>query len=340
MMELEEISKIAPKTILITGGAGFIGSHLCEKLLSLGFIVINIDNLNNFYNPLIKKKNLAEILNFITKNKIPDKNYSFQEGDIRDIDFLDKIFSEYKTECIIHLAAYAGVRPSISNPVLYTDVNINGTVNLLECAKKFKVKKIIFASSSSVYGNNKKVPFSEKDIVDMPISPYAATKKAGELLCHTYHHLYNINIAVLRFFTVFGPRQRPDLAIYKFTDLIYKDKEIPFFGDGTTKRDYTYISDILAGIIKSYKWLDKGKNKFDIFNLGESNTISLEKMVETLEFYTGRKAKLRHLDKQQGDVDITFADITKSKNILGYNPNVRFEDGIDEFIKWFNKNII
>lgn len=324
-------------SVVVTGGAGFIGSHLCKRLLKNGNKVVVIDNFSDFYDPKIKRRNIQEIEEE-TKGK-PDK-FSLYEGDIRDIDFLQGVFKDINIDCIVHLAAYAGVRPSINNPVLYTDVNIVGTVNLLEIAKKFNIKQFIFASSSSVYGNNRKVPFSESDIVDFPISPYAATKKAGELLCHTYHELYDINTACLRFFTVYGPGQRPDLAIHKFTKLIFEDKEIPFYGDGTTERDYTYIDDIVEGIIKSIKWVQHSTGRYEIFNLGNSHTVSLREMVETIESVTGRIAKLKMLPMQPGDVNRTYADISKAKAILGYNPCTLFIEGIEKFIAWYKEAML
>ena len=327
------------KTIIVTGGAGFIGSHLCEALLVKGNKVINIDSFNNYYNPQIKRSNVNETINYMKIRNISPNLYVVKEGDIRDFDFLSKIFKENHIDAVVHLAAYAGVRPSIENPTLYTDVNINGTVNLLECLKKFSVKKHVFASSSSVYGNNKQVPFSEDDFVDNPISPYASTKKAGELLCHTYHHLYHINTACLRFFTVYGTRQRPDLAIYKFTKLILEGKHIPFYGDGSTERDYTYIEDILDGLLKALDWVDSEEKRFEVFNLGESNTISLSEMVRTIEESLGIKAQLDRLPIQLGDVSKTYADISKAKRILGYDPHTVFEDGIREFIDWYKKKM-
>lgn len=324
-------------TVLVTGGAGFIGSNLCESLLLRGNKIINIDSFSDYYNPQIKRSNVNEMKNYLKLRNISHKFYDVKEGDIRDYDFLSKVFMENQIDAVVHLAAYAGVRPSIENPVLYTDVNINGTVNILECMKKYGVKKHVFASSSSVYGNNKKVPFSEDDYVDNPISPYAATKKAGELFCHTYHHLYDINTACLRFFTVYGARQRPDLAIHKFTKLILEGKPIPFYGDGSTQRDYTYIDDILDGIIKALYWVDSEKKRFEIFNLGESNTISLSEMVRTIEDALGIKAQLDIFPIQPGDVETTFADISKAKRILGYDPHTIFKDGIREFVDWYRK---
>lgn len=325
-------------TVLVTGGAGFIGSHVCEALLNKRNRVISLDSLNDYYNPKFKKNNLKEIEKTREALNLESAYFLSVEEDIRNKAFLDEVFEEYKPDAVVHLAAYAGVRPSIQNPVLYTDVNINGTVNMLECMKKYGVKKHVFASSSSVYGNNKEVPFSEDDPVDHPISPYAATKKAGELICHTYHHLYDINTACLRFFTVYGPRQRPDLAIYKFTELMLTGKPIPFYGDGTTQRDYTYIDDIIDGILKALDWVDSSEKRYGVFNLGESNTITLAEMVQTIENALGVKANLQRLPAQPGDVERTFADITRSREIFGYNPHSVFSDGIEKFVDWFKKN--
>lgn len=322
------------ETILVTGGAGFIGSHLCEALLNKGNKVIVIDNFNNYYDPMIKRRNIDEIKNTVQRNNILNNNFKVFEGDIRDKEKLDEIFNK-KIDIIVHLAAMAGVRPSIQNPKLYYDVNIMGTLNLLEKCKQCKITKFIFASSSSVYGNNKKVPFSENDNVDFPISPYAATKKSGELLLHTYHHLYNISTACLRFFTVYGPRQRPDLAIHKFTKLILEGKEIPFYGDGTTERDYTYIEDIVNGIVSAIDLIDNHDYSYEIFNIGGDHTISLKKMVQTIEAALGKKAKLNIMSMQPGDVNRTCADITKANRILGYRPKVNFEDGIKNFTNWY-----
>ena len=318
------------QTILITGGAGFIGSHLCEALLSQGNRVAAIDNFNDYYDPAIKRSNVEEIL----QNTGCAERFSLFEGDVRDLDFLKETFAAVKPDVVVHLAACAGVRPSIEDPLLYTQVNFNGTVNILEAMRAAEVKRLVFASSSSVYGNNKSVPFRESDAVDHPISPYAASKKAGELICHTYHHLFGLSIACLRFFTVYGPRQRPDLAIYKFTDRILRGESLPFYGDGSSKRDYTYICDIIDGVLKALDWTD-GEPKYDIFNLGESNTISLKQMVETIETTLGKKAELDLHPMQPGDVDITYADISKSKTVLGYAPKTVFEEGIRIFVDWY-----
>ena len=321
------------RTILVTGGAGFIGSHLSERLLKEGNKVLVIDNFNNYYDPAIKRNNVEEVKKTCIENNISLENYKVFEGDIRDNDFLKEVFSN-KIDSIVHLAAMAGVRPSIENPSLYYDVNITGTVNLLERCRETGVKQFVFASSSSVYGNNEKVPFAEVDRVDNPISPYAATKKSGELLCHTYHHLFDMNIACLRFFTVYGPRQRPDLAINKFTSLILENKEIPFYGDGTTSRDYTFVEDIVTGIVRSINYVNTDKKVFEIFNIGGDKTVSLMEMVETIEEVLGKKAKLNRLPMQPGDVNRTCADIAHSKKIIGCNPQTTFKEGIKKFIDW------
>lgn len=321
------------RTILITGGAGFIGSHLSERLLREGNKVLVIDNFNNYYDPAIKRNNVEEVKKTCVENNISLDNYRVFEGDIRDTEFLKEIFLN-KIDSIMHLAAMAGVRPSIEDPSLYYDVNITGTVNLLERCRENNIKQFVFASSSSVYGNNEKVPFAESDRVDNPISPYAATKKSGELLCYTYHHLFNMNIACLRFFTVYGPRQRPDLAINKFTSLILEDKEIPFYGDGTTSRDYTFVEDIVSGIVSSINYVNTNDTVFEIFNLGGDKTVSLIEMVETIEDILGKKAKLNKLPMQPGDVNRTCADITHSKEIIGYNPKTTFKEGMKKFIEW------
>jgi len=311
----------------VTGGAGFIGSNLVDVLLAEGHSITVLDNFDDFYPLKIKIKNIEQA----RKNK----NYVLVEGDIRDKNILREIFTNNKVDMVIHLAAKAGVRPSIDYPEVYYDVNLIGTLNLLEVMMEYGCKKMIFASSSSIYGNNKIVPFSEDDRVDNPISPYAATKKAGELLCYTYHNLYNFDIFCLRFFTVYGPRQRPDLAIYKFTKLISGGEPIQAFGDGNTCRDYTYIDDIVQGISSAIFNL----NGFEIINLGDSRTISLKKMIKTLETEIGKKAKIEFLPEQLGDVKQTYANIDKAKRILNYNPQFLFEEGIKEFVKWYKKGL-
>ena len=337
-ISLLEDRVINMKTVIVTGGAGFIGSHLCEALLKKGNRVINIDNFNDFYNPSIKRRNVEETKKTCHLNNIDIENYIVLENDIRNIDFLRDAFITYKPDSVIHLAAYAGVRPSILFPMLYNDVNINGTMNILECLKEFGIKSFVFASSSSVYGNNEKVPFSESDFVDKPISPYAATKKAGELLCHTYHHLYQINMACLRFFTVYGPRQRPDLAIHKFTRLITEGKPISYFGDGSMQRDYTYIDDIIDGVTKALDFTISTELRFEVFNLGESKTIRLYEMVKTIEETIGKKAVIDRLPLQPGDVLRTWADVNKAKKLLGYKPSMPFEEGYKRFFAWFLNN--
>lgn len=308
--------------ILITGGAGFIGSSITDKLLEDGHSVICLDSFDDFYNPSIKRKNI--------ENALTNKNFSLVEEDIRNKKFLDEIFSTNKVGTVIHIAAKAGVRPSIIHPALYYDVNVNGTLYLLESMRKANVKKMIFASSSSVYGNSKKIPFSEDDNVDFPISPYAASKKSAELLCHTYHHLYGFDIFCLRFFTVYGPRQRPEMAIHMFARNIMNQKSIPMFGDGSSKRDYTYIDDIVSGVVGAVKSL-KG---YEIINLGESQTISLADLITLLEKKIGTKAIIDKLAEQPGDVAVTNADISKAKRILNYSPQTTIEEGIDKFVNW------
>ena len=312
--------------ILVTGAAGFIGSHVCEHFVGLNHYVIGIDNFDNFYSIDFKHLNLAEL----KKNS----QFQFYEGDIRDINILNSIFSSKKIDVVIHLAAKAGVRPSIDSIAEYYDVNVNGTVILLESMRIHDVKKMLFASSSSIYGNNLKVPFSETDRVDNPISPYASTKKSGELLCHVYSHLYGFDITCLRFFTVFGPRQRPDLAIHKFTRLIDEGKPIPFYGDGSTSRDYTYIDDILNGVNCALNHL----GGYRIYNLGESNVINLKTLVQTIENSLGKKAILNQLPLQQGDVNITYADISKAREEIEYNPKYNIETGINKFVEWYTNN--
>lgn len=314
------------KKILITGAAGFIGSSLADSLLQGNSRVMGIDNFDPFYDRKIKENNIAGARR--------NAGYQFCEGDIRDMNFIESCFSDFKPDIIVHLAAKAGVRPSINDPKAYYDVNVSGTLNILEMMKKKKIDKMIFASSSSVYGNNEKVPFKETDNVDYPISPYAATKKAGELLCHTFHYLYGIDIFCLRFFTVYGPRQRPDLAIHKFTKAILQGEEIPLYGDGTSSRDYTYIDDIIWGI----KGAINKVNGFEIINLGESNPVSLIHLVKLLEKCTGLKANFKYLPMQQGDVIRTFADITKARSMLHYGPIIDVETGVENYVKWFKES--
>ncbi|MCK4913357.1 MAG: GDP-mannose 4,6-dehydratase [Planctomycetes bacterium] len=310
--------------LLVTGAAGFIGSHLCHRLLKGGNAVVGLDNFDAFYDRKIKESNVHELENF--------DSFRFVEGDIRDAVCVDSICGD-SIDVIVHLAAKAGVRPSIADPVGYADCNINGTVVVLESAKKNNIKKFIFASSSSIYGNNKKVPFSETDNVDFPISPYAATKKAGELLCYTYSHLYDIDMTCLRFFTVYGPKQRPDLAIHKFCKLIMADKPIPFFGDGSMMRDFTYIDDITDGVVKS---IDKC-NGYEIYNLGEERPVRLDVLVSEIESALGKKAILDRKPVPPGDVKQTYADVEKAKKQLGYNPDTEITAGLKNFVQWLRR---
>ena len=317
-------------TYLVTGGAGFIGSTLCNKLLNLNSKVIIIDNFCDFYDPNIKRKNIEELLE--------NSNFKLYEIDIRNRKATKEVFDENKIDIVINLAAMAGVRPSIENPVLYQEVNCLGLQNILEEMRLHGVKNGVFASSSSVYGNCKKVPFREDMIVDYAISPYAATKKANEVMAHVYHKLYDMNIIMLRFFTVYGPRQRPDLAISKFTKLMLEDKEIPMYGDGTTSRDYTYIDDIVDGIIKSCKYLLDQKCTYEILNIGNSTPISLKNMIDVIANALNVEPKIKELPIRPGDVNITYADITKAKRLIGYEPKMSFETGIEKFIQWYKEN--
>jgi len=310
--------------ILITGAAGFIASHLCERLLAAGHSVVGLDNFDDFYDPAIKEENLA-----IARDH---SAFTLVRGDIRDPDALAGLPEDVDT--IAHIAARAGVRPSIAQPVLYYDVNITGTLRLLEFARERGISRFISASSSSVYGNNEKVPFSEEDRVDKPISPYAATKKAGELLCHSYHHLFGITCLNLRFFTVYGPRQRPDLAIHKFARLLAAGEEIPMFGDGSTRRDYTYIDDILHGVEGAIRWVHENEGAFEIINLGESRTIELREMIRVVGEEVGIEPRIQRFPMQPGDVERTFADISKARRLLGYDPKWEFRDGVREFVRW------
>ena len=313
------------KSVLITGGAGFIGSHLVDRLLSEDVEHITVvDDFNNFYEPSIKRANISKHLK--------DPRYSLVEGDIRDAAALAQAFDKSAFDCVVHLAARAGVRPSLSEPQLYSETNINGTLNLLELARNHNVKQFVFGSSSSVYGINAHIPFSEDDPVRQPISPYAATKGAGELLCHTYSHLYGLRCICLRFFTVYGPRQRPDLAIHKFAKLISEGKPIPVFGDGTTRRDYTYIDDIIDGVIAAMHY---NLTEFDVFNLGESRTVELQELISLLEKELDMHAIIDRQPPQPGDVPQTFADISKARALLNYDPQTQIEDGLHRFIEWF-----
>jgi UDP-glucuronate 4-epimerase len=315
------------RNVLVTGGAGFIGSHLVERLLAEGqWRVVVVDDFNDFYDPAVKRRNVAPHLG--------REEFRLHEADIRDRTALEAVFAGERFDCIVHLAARAGVRPSLSEPVLYSETNIGGTLNLLELARAQGVRQFVFGSSSSVYGENEKVPFAEDDPVARPISPYAATKAAGELLCHTYSHLFGLRCVALRFFTVYGARQRPDLAIHKFARLISAGRPIPVFGDGTTRRDYTYVDDIIAGVRAA---MDYEGAAYEVFNLGESRTVELRELIALLEGELGQKAVIDRQPPQPGDVPRTFADISKARRLLGYDPQTPIEEGIRRFVEWFKE---
>ena len=311
--------------ILVTGGAGFIGSHLVDHLLARGEKVVVVDDFNDYYSPKLKWRNLAQAL----QNPL----FSLEQGDIRDFPFLERVFKRYPIRLVVHLAARAGVRPSVEDPILYEEVNGLGTTNLLELCRRFEVPKFVYGSSSSVYGYSNKVPFSEEDCSDRPASPYAATKRANELICHAYHHLFGIKVICLRFFTVYGPRQRPEMAIHKFTRLIDQGAEIPVYGDGSSKRDYTYIDDIIQGVLAA---IDIDFD-YEIFNLGESQVTDLLTLIKLIESNLGKKARLKFLPFQPGDVPITYANISKAKELLGYRPQVPIEEGIKRFVAWYKE---
>lgn len=314
------------KQALITGGAGFIGSHLVDKLLTENrWQVTVVDDFNDFYSPAIKWANLAKHLS--------NPNFSLVQACICDHQRLKTLFGERKFDVIVHLAARAGVRPSLAHPQLYARTNIDGTINLLELARAYGVRQFVFGSSSSVYGTSCELPFKESGQIQHPISPYAATKAACELFCHTYAHLYGIRAICLRFFTVYGARQRPDLAIHKFARLIDEEKPIPVYGNGCTRRDYTYIDDIIAGVRAAMEY---EKSDFEIFNLGESRTVELNYLIELLEKHIGKTAKIKYLEMQPGDLPNTLADISKAQQFLGYNPTTQFEQGIEQFAGWFH----
>ncbi len=315
------------KRILVTGGAGFIGSHLIDRLLSLGESVINIDNFNDFYDLKIKENNIEGHFKY-------GNQYKLIREDITNISFLKHFLKNEKIDAIVHLAARAGVRPSIEIPYQYQLDNVIGTQNILDFAKEKGIKNLVLASSSSVYGNNTKTPFSELDNVDNPISPYAATKKTNELQAYTYHYLFGMNIIMLRFFTVYGPRQRPDLAIHKFTKLMLEGKSLPFYGDGSTSRDYTYIDDIIQGILLSLNYNFNHIDVYEIFNLGNNKPVTLKDMVKTIELNLNLEARLDIKPMQQGDVIITYADIKKAQRLLGYKILTPFKDGIKKSIPW------
>ena len=316
------------RNVLVTGGAGFIGSHLVGRLLSEGaWRVSVVDDFNDFYDPSVKRRNVAPYAG--------REDFRLYEADIRDRAALGRVFKEAGFDVIVHLAARAGVRPSLSEPVLYAETNINGTLNLLELAREHGAPQFVFGSSSSVYGENEKTPFAEDDPIFKPISPYAATKAAGELLCHTYSHLFGVRCVCLRFFTVYGARQRPDLAIHKFARLISAGRPIPVFGDGTTRRDYTYVDDIIAGVRAA---MDYEASDYEVFNLGESRTVELRELISLLEKELGREATIERKPTQPGDVPQTFADISKARRLLGYDPRTPIEEGIRRFVEWFKGN--
>ncbi len=312
--------------ILVTGGAGFIGSHLCGRLISEGHRVICLDNFDDFYDPEIKRRNIREA--------IEEAQFELIEGDIRNNEIIERIFRSQTFDAVVHLAARAGVRPSIDYPKLYEEVNVQGSINLLDACREFGVKNFVFASSSSVYGGNSKIPFSEEDRVETPISPYAATKRAGELFCYTYHCLFGIDIACLRYFTVYGPRQRPEMAIHKFARLIEGNERVTMYGNGQSMRDYTYIDDIIDGTMGAIY----GNKGYEVYNLGESRTTRLSDLIRMLEKALGKKAIIEGLPEQRGDMPVTFANIEKARKKLGYDPRVSMEEGIGQFVEWYRKN--
>jgi UDP-glucuronate 4-epimerase len=309
-------------TYLLTGAAGFIGSHLAKALLSRGASVVGVDDFNDFYDPGLKRRNVAPFLEA--------KAFRLREGDIRSLPFLRELFRRERFDAVLHLAARAGVRPSLKDPLLYEETNVRGTLNLLECAREFSVKKFLFASSSSVYGNRKEVPFREDMNVDFPISPYAATKKAGELLCFNTHHLYGMDVTCLRYFTVYGPAQRPDMAIRKFTEALLSGRSIVLYGDGSSERDYTYVDDAVHGTLRALEHM-KG---FHVYNIGESRTISLKSLAALIERAVGTKAKIEWQPHQPGDVERTYADISLARREIGYDPKISLEEGVERTVAW------
>mmetsp|Transcript_33 Transcript_33/g.49 ORF Transcript_33/g.49 Transcript_33/m.49 type:complete len:370 (-) Transcript_33:46-1155(-) len=319
------------KIVLVTGGAGFIGSAVAEALLSRGDDVVIVDEINDYYDTSIKRMNLSNLV-----EKFGNARCRVYEGDICNVPFIEAVFEKEKPLWICHMAARAGVRPSIQDPFIYIHSNIEGTTRLLELSTKYNCKSFAFASSSSVYGGSNKTLFSEKDIVDFPVSPYAASKKSCELIAYTYHHLYKLNISALRFFTVYGPRGRPDMAPYKFIKAVCTDSEIQQYGDGSTSRDYTYISDIVDGVIRS---LDRPLG-YQIYNLGRGKPTHLSHFIKLVEKFVGKKANIRICPEQPGDVPRTCADISKARKLLGYDPKVSFEEGISRTVKWYKKEMI
>ena len=313
--------------VLLTGGAGFIGSHLAEALLRRGAELTIVDCLDDFYSPACKQANLEDIRR--------SGGFEFHAADICEMERLREVFAASRPEAVIHLAARAGVAPSLRQARLYERVNVAGTVNLLELCREFRVGKLLFGSSSSVYGATSRAPFSEDQVELRPISPYAATKLAGELLCYTFAHLYALAIVALRFFTVYGPRQRPDLAIHKFTALLEAGQPLPIYGDGTTGRDYTHVDDIVAGVLAALEYEPGGAAPFEVFNLGNSHPVKLNELVEQLERATGKRAIRQHEPTQPGDVPLTWADISKAGRLLGYRPATRLEQGLERFVAWY-----
>lgn len=311
--------------VLITGGAGFIGSHLTRRLLDRGDRITVLDNFNDFYDPARKRANVAPFL------EMPEDRYVLVEGDIRDAETVDGLFAQGGFDAVVHLAARAGVRPSLAQPILYEEVNCIGTLRLLEAARRHGPENFVFGSSSSVYGINEKVPFSEDDEVNQPISPYATTKRTGELLCYNYHHLYGLKTSCLRFFTVYGPAQRPEMAIHKFTDLLARGKAVPLYGDGSSRRDYTYIDDILDGVVAA---LDLAPD-FEILNLGGAETTALSDLVRWIAEELEVEPKIDHLPNQPGDVPITYADVSKAGRLLSYSPKVPIRRGLARFVAWY-----
>ena len=309
--------------VLLTGAAGFIGSHLADRLLSEGHEVLGLDNFNDFYDPAIKARNIAQAESHA--------HFKLVRGDILDAELLNKLFTDFAPDRVIHLAAWAGVRPSIEKPALYQKVNLEGTVNLLEACRHHGVDRFVFASSSSVYGNREEVPFRESDDVGQPISPYAATKRAGELLCYTFHHLFGLNVHCLRFFTVYGPRQRPEMAIHKFARAIVNEDVVTLYGDGSSSRDYTYIDDIIDGVMASFEQVEG----YRIINLGESETTALLDLVNLIGHALGKKPLVEFAPMQPGDVMRTFADVDVARTHLGYSPSVNMATGIARFVAWF-----
>ena len=313
--------------ILVTGAAGFIGGHCCRAFLDAGYEVVGIDNFDPFYDRAIKEQALSALLG--------EGGFTFHEADIRDADAVRDALDGVQT--VLHLAARAGVRPSIEQPALYTSINVEGTVVLLEACQLLGTRQFVFGSSSSVYGDSTPAPFREDVTALEPISPYAATKRASELLCHTYWHLYNMRIAALRFFTVYGPRQRPDLAIHRFTRLLHEGKTIRQFGDGSMERDHTHVDDIVKGVLGAVKWVESDDPAFEIFNLGESRTVRLDRLIQLIGDACGIEPEVERLPPQPGDVQRTFADISKARQVLGYEPNIAIEDGIPAFVKWYEE---